>query len=1637
MQPSNGGSRIKLNRNAFKLEQDSVPKRRRLSRSSGSECTDPVADVHPVASDVSSARAGVQSRTPPGPQNAHQLEPARVPGRKQIHCHLHFALRFCGRGKSAKCTEAQPCTVSRYVNRDVRLQTCNSCVGSPGRSGADQDVIRLGVKTEKINLETPVDADGQAAEITPNFNRKAGLRKPFGSFSRLCSGREVKRSVKNSCCALCGDVKYTPPACSKVTRASRHLSQPKMLKQSVVHSEMTTRLLIWFRRQVRVKLCDVARVLDVTSRDFSCILPVVLLQKGEHKKVNCFSKEYRSLMGLDSQGTGHRGKWISNQSCEVYSPTNSCASLSLGNQGLGFSVGDRISGVAEDIVRCSESLDKQASGKTDCERIRPSSVEETSCLPIKLGEVESCVDNADFGSKGLIMASDVQGDKTAPVSHVPSLIPGCVHACSGFASSQCLQHVDTADNCTVTEADTNNNCLVENRSNASSDEAVDFSECFSCQRTTAYMERPRLSCARTYRSWPFPRNGPPCELKSAGLRWIVSTESLKVTKYVTDNMQVAVKTGSKCTAGKKVEESLEEFDPHERGVVDPNNQGQARSTTHSEMKPGSSDFVDTPEAQSESQKLPEKAWTSDNSKEKDVIRPCNVFQQNPPSLGSVPENDSQALEIGRLEIINGNKLKVVDAKPIGGMFSRSVNLNNSSIIMTQTSLSSKCRDYKNIDTEATTLNLSDPLPDLQHSASNVHLGEELQTPSALVPSSVTPKHTSSVMLQKKEEQKSDTENRSQNRLNVLHTKTPAQSTCSTTRTGGSSPDSLSCREEESSSMSPAKRHNEDSTECSLAQSEMSEVGQANKSPSLLPTREGLVVTAGDLDVLRAYEEDAIVLDVIQDDPDLFGAIFMGTPECSNSKANPASLNKEMNTSMQTDQESLMRKPNRIVWGLDSRRKDVQSGADVRVDYNDGLCRGQRNELAQSSKSQPTLGTKWPSLNPVVTREKMVPDCNNNHYDKERTNLQFNTVDPGWTWTVDSVCNNVHTTARKDINIVRPLPPSYCWYYFSEHHACLRSTCWFLHVPREDDEKFCMDIVMKFCCSGSPSIVQRAVEIFLAFYKTNCPGASFSENFVNQLLSSLLSLSLLKDLVSVFNTLHTHNRTPPPKFMMALYEHVRERGILNFVPELILLTSKVVEAGRIFSVEQCEMMQLHLESLLVPRHQIDIFCTVKCRALATNPHTAELSELAQAVVRVELCKQQEDWPALARVFCTVFGGRHSAGELLRFCCCVIMALLKETKDKLIVPYEPFAESVCQEVSTDEMIKSFLGRVGVSLMFTYYRNQDWTKGLKLLHVMSRLQIEFALLKGLFNGENGASRCQIVTTATEFFLNSGSIEGALNMLKANEWFVSSTAWPCEQADIQNRRRVLTLLAEKTSYRDTLEVLTNLPGLKQPVDGVQAGEYSTMFNGHLRKCVINHVLPVGADTLDFMLSHEIPVNPMELQQLIHKLGKQNSWTRARTLFKHARSAAYYSEVVYEMNSLALPCCLTEIEMTLAFEMFIISTCTSLQNSSNASQPLLITLRRHSGHEVAIESEYLAAGSRLLSAALIPNPKLSIRYTAVSQEQEQLFNLDRGSAAKWLSHNRSWAQSIERERFETYRIHARVHFQRLQLGLFGFQISV
>lgn len=51
------------------------------------------------------------------------------------------------------------------------------------------------------------------------------------------------------------------------------------------------------------------------------------------------------------------------------------------------------------------------------------------------------------------------------------------------------------------------------------------------------------------------------------------------------------------------------------------------------------------------------------------------------------------------------------------------------------------------------------------------------------------------------------------------------------------------------------------------------------------------------------------------------------------------------------------------------------------------------------------------------------------------------------------------------------------------------------------------------------------------------------------------------------------------------------------------------------------------------------------------------------------------------------------------------------------------------------------------------------------MFRLHIEFITQKGIMGNEHRLSRCQLVTAATELFLHSGSIEGALKMLRGKK--------------------------------------------------------------------------------------------------------------------------------------------------------------------------------------------------------------------------------------------------------------------------------
>ncbi|KAK1799078.1 hypothetical protein P4O66_007344 [Electrophorus voltai] len=1249
----------------------------------------------------------------------------------------------------------------------------------------------------------------------------------------------------------------------------------------------------------------------------------------------------------------------------------------------------------EDSVQgCARTSGNYVAWIPDCKSMKLTTGEEPACVPSNPGGVQHRGGPGN-GIGGSLGAAAGQEDTAAPMCLMTPLLLQHVSSCCDLNSALCSQGSESLD--LAGETREQHACLRNTVENRDSDGEAYPSDTLSCQRTRVYAMCPRASCARTYMSWPFPRHGPHHKMKSSccvGPHWI---EGL----VVSDCREVGVGGGVALDCLKLISEVTVE----KNNRLAQNRQEQRHFEKLHEMEPDS--LEEAQKVLAKCQKNPSKSSESDNrivepSERSSSVpvpsagtEPVHLPQIKPPSPGLVEKHTSKAGENCSLKVTSDQKpfsclLSVKHHSPV--MRSDKANvifplnqintLKMKSDVLRGSSLAKSLKGGAH-EVKPTVSHPPAPLQDfcLKPKTSQtppllVCPKEERQTSSTMMEYlKMDPQHPSSVMVHSSFNAAHT--NGTECNLTPLRPRTIEPNLLLPNSARGrslTSKDSSSSSGEDDDSSGLSFDPEEVDPNCLLQQDEMCKINKAKKGTSTVCS----VVAGGDMDVLRAYAEDAIVLDVIQDDPELFGVIAMGTEGSPNLK--PSMEVVERSKTLQPEMTTLARKRHRIVWNseTESPRKAILNGGDIKVENPDGFYAAEARRVAEGSRTRLKLSRCWRPLKAAALSKQTEVDCNNNTDKMDIVGVNVDSMDnhAGSTHLVVDIHSSAHTMAEKDTSVLRPSPtslPQYCWYYFSDCHSCQWTPCRYLHVPREEDEKFCMEVVQKFCHAKNSSIIRRAVEVVVEYYRTCSPGASFSPDIISSLLSSLLDLGLLNELTSVINTLLTYKRT-------------------------------ITETGGGFTVDQWKMMQAHLQGLQVPKQQMDIFSDVQCRAVYTNPQTVELSELAQAMIHVEVYKQQENWAGLASVFCSVCDGCHSAGDLSRFCCCVIMALLKEPKDKLTLPYEPFSESVCHKVQSDGLIKSFLGRVGVSLMCTYHRGQDWTKkGVKLVNVMSRLCVEFSTLKGVLASEDVTSRCQLITVATELFLKSGSIEGALNVLRADEWFVSSSMWPCPHTDVVDRRRVLSQLAERTSHRDTLEVLANLPGLQQPIDGVQVGEYCSVFNTHLQRCVMNQVFPVAADTLEFMLTQGISADTTQLQKLIHKLGKQNMWSRARTLFKRAHSAGYYAEVVCKKASLALPCTLNEIEMTLAFEMFI----TCFRNGDQSQQPMVITLRRGSGNEPVMESVYLAAGCRLLSAALIPNPKLVIRYTAVNQKREQLFHLDCGSATKWLMHNRTWAQEV------------------------------
>ncbi|XP_051247143.1 uncharacterized protein topaz1 isoform X2 [Dicentrarchus labrax] len=791
--------------------------------------------------------------------------------------------------------------------------------------------------------------------------------------------------------------------------------------------------------------------------------------------------------------------------------------------------------------------------------------------------------------------------------------------------------------------------------------------------------------------------------------------------------------------------------------------------------------------------------------------------------------------------------------------------------------------------------------------------------------------------------------------------------------------------------SPHSTREEGSSPCELLSSE----GDETKAEAADDAQQGI------LDEYTAYEHDILLVDVIQDDPELFenlpqqSLLKLGPTRVTEApKTIPIGVGKTLSLRIDgTSQESAQRSSPVIYFQCNS--------PDITEERNDRPWRPHCSRTP--SKMQRNTWT----FTEKQTKSMGQPDANNNHINGGLERSQP-------IQTVNSLHNHIPPlmTIKNGPRITNPANlaefrrqkfSAYCRQYFSESLSCGFKICRFQHVPVEGDEKFCIETVTRFI--KNPMCLQKAGAVFTGYYTSNPPGVYFSMPVLLSLLWALLKAGMVSDVFSVLSVSLAHKIVPGHEFVLALFNLVREKSLVGFVPELMQLTSKMASAGLVLSLDclDCVKNTPEFQQTASPNSHVSASGNQKLSTTAPFP---EYLNLAHAVVEIELCTKQEDWRRMGEVFRSICQSSQRPNQVERISGRIAIALLSESKDKLSLPFAAFAETVCQNEGDNSLIRSFLGRIGVSLMFRYHKTHQWAKGRRVVEVLSILKVNYSTLKGLFGNEDGASRCYLVTVATELFLLSGSVEGALNTLRENKWFLNSSLWPCEPADLESRARVLIRLAEKTSHRDTLDVLRNLPGLKEPNDLVSISRYHLLFNSHLQVCVDRQTLPVASDTVDFMLSKNLAVDHTVLQILLHKLGKQNLWLRAREVFRHSLSVGYYPGVSAPpgLMSLTVPCRLREVELALAFEMFITVNATAiLQLSETASCCLSIILQRTQ----SCESEYLSAGSRLLSAACIPQPKLIIHYKAVNSSQEQVFTLDISSARCWLRHNHLWANEV------------------------------
>ncbi|XP_057560300.1 protein TOPAZ1 [Hippopotamus amphibius kiboko] len=840
------------------------------------------------------------------------------------------------------------------------------------------------------------------------------------------------------------------------------------------------------------------------------------------------------------------------------------------------------------------------------------------------------------------------------------------------------------------------------------------------------------------------------------------------------------------------------------------------------------------------------------------------------------------------------------------------------------------------------------------------------------------------------------------------------------------------------------------------------------------------IKVGFPDILKAYEDDVLLIDVIQDDPDLFGVsnegelsftseVPMISQEPNVAEEHHSTDTKHMELPEKKEPSDDLREP--PVLDPESMKSEIcaslsaaceikhdSKGADISLGEvtNETSSNEKLGDFSEHTKSL-DLDEKCRFSDKVTIQEEkeniyevckssdsknteiMVGECQLAALGPKplclsvpvppltlSTHQEDTLLKP---WMNDFRFPGKHSLPKlqnpeiceifkreKNVGVFqKPLglmiPHRYCKFHFNTLRGCERSQCKFAHVPEQGDEKVCMEVFKKYISINELCLLQRAVNMFMEYYRKFPPGIHFDLQVLNDLLNSLLKHCLLKEVFQVMNLSIMIKMLPALKILLKIFEYVATMKLRNAVPALIDIFCKLVEAGMVLDPEHFYYIVKLLYQIQASKQEITAVLEMKSRLWMRQFKMNWKCVLESALSEVEHCKEKGDWTKLGNLYISIKLGCEKFADFQRFCACVAETLTKDCKEERPgVPFCEFAEAVSKDPQNSEVDKTLLGRIGISAMYFYHKLLQWSKGRKVLDKLYELKIHFTSLKGLIGPEKLAPRCQIVNIAAEIFLKSGSLDGAIWVLRESEWVISTPLWPCDRLDVLSRHNLLCTIAHeilaKSLYRQTFEVLQNLPGFQNSQETVEVSQYSLLFNKLLDACIESNSLGMSSSVAEFMISKSIPIDFSFLRRLITSLGRSCLWLKARAHYKSALSLGCYPSLKGNLyrKLLLIPCYLSEIEMLLAIEIFLVSNASSIQSPGTSTQMLQIVLKRCEENKSRSKDDYQAAVERLIMAARVSDPKLFIKHMTVNVNKEQVYSLEHCSALKWLKENMKWA---------------------------------